>query len=105
MKRIPKWNKDFRAWQGKFYNSKEWKRLRNEVRIEKGMRCDMCGKIIRGKSIVDHIEEITPFNKNDTSITLNKNNLQLLCLDCHNKKTFEYIPDFDLKKRKDVNLF
>lgn len=100
-----KHDKAFRAWQLKFYNSKAWRELRNEVREEKGMRCDMCGKLIRGKSIVDHIEEITPKNKDDESITLNKDNLQLLCLKCHNSKTFEYIPSLDLEKRKDVNLF
>lgn len=103
-------DKEFRKWQIKFYNSKEWKDLRNEVREDRGMRCEMCGKLIRGKSIVDHIREITPKNKFNVDITLNRNNLQLLCLDCHNKKTFKgrRIPskiNFDIEKRKDVNLF
>jgi hypothetical protein len=38
--------------------------------------------------IVDHIEEITPDNINDTSITLSWSNLQYLCHGCHNIKTF-----------------
>ena len=108
-----KWNDEFIQWQQRFYNSAKWIKLRNEVREEREMRCAMCGRLIRGRPIVDHIKEITPDNKEDESITLNKGNLQLLCLDCHNVKTFKgrlrYYTieedDFDLKKRKDINLF
>jgi hypothetical protein len=38
--------------------------------------------------IVDHIEELTPANITDPNIALNHDNLQYLCLDCHNSKTF-----------------
>ena len=100
-----KWNNDFKLWQNKFYNSKRWRELRDEIRLDRGMRCDSCGRIIRGCSIVDHIEEITPDNKDDNNITLNKDNLQLLCLECHNRKTFRDYIDFDLENRDDVNLF
>lgn len=100
-----KWGKEFRAWQQKFYRSKDWIKLRNHVRNTNGMRCNKCGKLIKGKSIVDHIEEVTPDNKNDTSITLNESNLQLLCLACHNSKTFAHQIDYELKNRNDVNLF
>lgn len=101
-----KWDREFRKWQHRFYNSKEWKELRDKVRKERGMRCDMCHRLIRGKSITDHIKEITPYNKCDTNITLNKDNLQLLCFDCHNKKTFKDNEfDFELERREDINLF
>lgn len=43
------------------------------------MRCDMCGRLIHSKSIVDHIIEIDETNYQDESITLNEDNLQLLC--------------------------
>ncbi|HDR8188359.1 HNH endonuclease [Bacillus wiedmannii] len=36
--------------------------------------------------IVDHIVEITPENINNSDITLNHDNLQYLCLPCHNTK-------------------
>lgn len=38
--------------------------------------------------IVDHIKGLTPGNITDPSIALNHDNLQYLCLDCHNSKTF-----------------
>jgi 5-methylcytosine-specific restriction endonuclease McrA len=103
--RFSKWPKEFREWQYRFYNSKEWKELRQQVRDAKRMRCDMCGKLIRGRSITDHIIEITPYNREDVSITLNADNLRLLCIECHNQRTFGKQVDFELKERSDVNLF
>lgn len=91
-KNYPEW---FRQWQTKFYNSKEWISLRDEVRLEKRMRSDHSGKLILGKSIVDHIIEITPDNYMDENITLNKNNLQLLSIEEHNRKTFAESLDYD----------
>lgn len=106
----------FKQWQSRFYTSKKWLKLRDEYRTEKKMRCEICGKFITGKSIVDHIEEITPFNKDNTDITLNPKNLQLLCIECHNTKTFKGKPnkfkgkrktkqDFELRNRQDINIF
>lgn len=101
-----KWNKDFRAWQIKFYNSKDWKEKRKHIRYNRGMVCEMCHKLIKGRSIVDHIVEITPYNKHDINIILNDDNLQLLCFNCHNKKTFgDKEIDFELREREDINLF
>ena len=45
-----------------FYNSKAWKDLRL------------------------YIEEITPDNIDDPNVTLNEDNLELLCEKCHNSK-------------------
>ena len=98
-------SEDFRKWQHKFYNSKQWKELRSDIRKRKRMRCDKCGKLIRGKSICDHVIEITPENQNDVNVILNPDNLQLLCFDCHNSKTFGAKINFGIEKRKDVNLF
>ena len=101
------WNDEFKAWQKKFYNSEEWKEVRNAVRNREQMRCQMCGRFIHGKSIVDHIIEIEPNNRNRKSITLNPDNCQLLCIECHNRKTFGDIDviDYILENRNDVNLF
>ena len=38
--------------------------------------------------IVDHIVEITSETIDNSDITLNHENLQYLCLPCHNTKTF-----------------
>lgn len=75
----------------KFYKSKAWQRCRasfiGKRRSIDGGLCEHCGK--RQGYIVDHIEEINPDNINDINITLNHDNLQYLCLECHNTKTFK----------------
>lgn len=103
----------FRRWQLRFYNSKKWRKIRDRVRAREGMRCQMCGKLIRGKSIVDHIIEVNQYNKDDVDITLNEDNLQLLCVECHNTKTFkdrigkkqDSGVTFDLDERGSIDLF
>lgn len=100
----PKHSDWFRTWQIKFYNSKPWITLRNRIRSTKRMRCDMCGRLIHSKSIVDHIIEIDETNYKDESITLNEDNLQLLCLECHNTKTFQSKINLNLENRN-INLF
>lgn len=83
-------NKPPRDWQVKFYNSCEWKNLRKYVQHRDNGICQICGKlIINDKWICDHIIEITNDNKEDISVILNDKNIQLLCIGCHNKKTFE----------------
>ncbi|HZJ99093.1 MAG TPA: HNH endonuclease [Tissierellaceae bacterium] len=74
----------------KFYNSKQWRDCRRSYISKVHGLCEHCfkeGKHVPGY-IVDHIEEITPVNINDPEITLNHDNLQYLCLECHNTKTF-----------------
>ena len=100
----PKHSDWFRTWQIKFYNSKPWITLRNRIRSTKRMRCDMCGRLIHSKSIVDHIIEIDETNYQDESITLNEDNLQLLCLECHNTKTCQSKINLNLENRN-INLF
>lgn len=74
----------------RFYNSKQWKLCRNSfiahrVSIDGGM-CQNCRKSLG--FIVDHIIELTPVNIYDPCISLGHDNLQYLCLECHNTKTF-----------------
>ena len=77
-------------WAKKFYNSKRWLACRenyiSERRLIDAGMCEHCGA--RLGFIVDHIEELTESNVTDPEISLNKENLQYLCLACHNKKTF-----------------
>lgn len=75
-----------KEWAKAFYNSKAWQRCRKSYIVKVYGLCEWCGE---PGYIVDHIEELTPNNINDPDITLNHDNLQYLCLDDHNKKTFQ----------------
>lgn len=74
----------------KFYNSKMWKNCRASYISKVHGLCEHCLAKERYEPgyIVDHIIEITPENINDSYITLSHDNLQYLCLQCHNTKTF-----------------
>lgn len=74
----------------KFYKSKAWQKCRasfigTRVNIDGGM-CQHCNQ--RLGYIVDHVVEITPDNIDNPEITLNHDNLQFVCLSCHNTKHF-----------------
>jgi 5-methylcytosine-specific restriction enzyme A len=76
-----------KAFAKKFYNSKSWIKTRESYIASVHGLCEGClekGKLRPGY-IVHHKKEITPENVTDSYITLNFNNLQYLCLDCHNK--------------------
>ncbi|KYH30745.1 HNH endonuclease [Clostridium tepidiprofundi DSM 19306] len=64
-----------------FYKSKEWIKCRNSFMASKNYICERCGK---PAYIVHHKEHITPSNINNPNITLNWDNLQALCIECHN---------------------
>jgi 5-methylcytosine-specific restriction endonuclease McrA len=66
----------------RFYASRAWERCRDGyIKSVYGL-CEKCGA--PGK-IVHHVEHITPQTINDPEVTLNWDNLQLLCQDCHNR--------------------
>ena len=68
-----------------FYNSKKWERCRKSY-LSKHNLCERC--LIRGEyvpaKIVHHKTYITESNIHDTDITLNHDNLEALCQECHN---------------------
>lgn len=71
-----------------FYQSAAWKRTRQTVVKRANGLCERCkaaGLYVPGV-IVHHKEYITPTNVQDASITLNLDNLEYLCEDCHNKE-------------------
>lgn len=79
-----------KAYAKRFYNSKAWQRCRaafimGRTSIDGGI-CQRCKD--KPGYIVDHIVEISESNINDTDIILNHDNMQYLCLECHNRKTF-----------------
>lgn len=72
----------------KFYNSKQWRACRQSfIQSLEDELCKHCQ--IELGYIVDHKEEINSGNIRDPFITLNHSNLQYLCLECHNRKTFK----------------
>ncbi len=62
-----------------FYNSSRWRKTRL-IQLTSYPVCAMCGHIA---TIADHIKEI-----NDGGAKYDLDNLQSLCLPCHNTKTF-----------------
>ena len=74
-----------------FYKSKAWQQCRDGYIKSVGGLCERClkrGLIVPGY-IVHHRQYITPENIQDTSITLNWDNLEYLCFDCHNQEHFK----------------
>lgn len=68
-----------------FYSSTAWKKTRAAYAKSKGNLCERClkkGLIVPGV-IVHHKVYLTPDNINDPAVSLNWNNLELVCADCH----------------------
>lgn len=63
--------------------------------------CEQCGD---GGVIVHHKILLTPQNINDPSVSLNWDNLELLCLLCHNKTHGAGSTSDDTSFDKDGNL-
>jgi 5-methylcytosine-specific restriction enzyme A len=67
------------------YNTSQWRKLRREV-IKEHPYCCMCGTEGSRENFltVDHIRAA----RGNESLFYDKNNLQVLCRQCHNGKTF-----------------
>lgn len=77
-----------KEWAEAFYKSKEWQDCRKLYLLFINNLCERClskGDIVAA-TIVHHKTWLTPKNINDPSITLSFDNLEGLCLDCHNKE-------------------
>lgn len=72
------------------YNCSRWKKLKAYKR-KLNPFCEECLKngIYKPSYIVHHITWIDETNYNDDNIFYNINNLESLCLECHNKIHFE----------------
>jgi len=66
-----------------FYKSKAWRDCRDAYFAYRYGLCERCGK--PGK-IVHHKIYLTPENINDSNVSLNWDNLELVCQDCHNEE-------------------
>ena len=95
--------------QKEFYHSAAWRRLSRAFLLSRCYICERCGK---PAEIAHHKRHITPVNITDLEITLNPENLEALCLDCHNAEHFsaggavlrglEFTPDGDIQKQYGV---
>ena len=79
-----------RDFSKKFYNSKEWIKSREAFKQSKYGICERCG--MPGEE-VHHKIYLTPDNINNPYITLNWDNLELLCSSCHSK---EHMSKYDV---------
>ena len=77
-----------KEWAEWFYNSQSWEACRDGFLASKGWLCERCStqdNPIPAK-IAHHKIYLTRNNINDPWITLNWNNLEALCQDCHNRE-------------------
>lgn len=70
-----------KPWAAEFYASAVWRRQRAAYTAQAHGLCERCGK---PGDIVHHKIYLTPDNIHDPRITLAYDNLELLCIDCHN---------------------
>lgn len=73
-----------RQFAKKFYNSKQWKNIRNAYITWKFGICERCGN--PGSKQVHHKIYLTQYNIHNPDISLCFNNLELLCDVCHQKE-------------------
>lgn len=66
-----------------FYNSKAWRDISRLYMANKHYVCERCGG---AASICHHKKYITPQNITNPAITLNMDNLECLCQECHNQE-------------------
>lgn len=77
-----------------FYNSQSWQIFRETTILErtaksadKMLHCEMCGKVLheKGDIILHHTPiELTEENVNDVMVSLNPENIAVVCYKCHN---------------------
>lgn len=73
-----------------FYKSAAWLKTRDSYMKSQGGLCERCRKdgILTPAEIVHHKIYLTEDNYKDPSVSLNWDNLEALCLDCHNREHF-----------------
>lgn len=89
----------YREQNRSFYKSKAWNNVKNNVWLKQNLLCARCGKPVyvsgisdyipkekRTKGIVHHKIHLDGINVYDDNIALNEDNLEGLCIDCHNKE-------------------
>lgn len=74
-----------------FYKSQQWKKCRINYIKQCGGLCERClaKGIYKPGYIVHHKVYLNSDNVGDPNVTLNHDNLEYLCLECHNKEHFK----------------
>lgn len=72
-----------KEWAEWFYKSTEWQKTRKAYMVSQHYLCERCGEPAK---IVHHKKAITRTNIHDPNVTLNWDNFEALCQDCHNKE-------------------
>lgn len=82
-----------------FYKSKAWEKTREAyIKFKYGV-CERCGS---AGVIVHHKKYITIDNINDCNITLNFDNLELLCRKCHNQEHMKSSLPYEFDENGDL---
>ena len=70
------------------YKGQAWKKLRAEYIKSVGGLCERCYQrgVVKPAEIVHHKEYVSPDNIGDASVTLNRENLEALCRECHERE-------------------
>ena len=89
-----------KPFSNKFYHSAAWQHTREMILARDYYICQECGKA--NCTTVHHINELTPGNINDPRITLNPDNLETICRDCHDKIHNRFQPSKNKKQREAV---
>lgn len=70
-----------KEWALSFYRSKAWVQCRIGYMLSQNYICERCGDTAK---ICHHIEHLTPENIDNPNMTLNWDNLESVCQECHN---------------------
>lgn len=66
----------------RFYNSLTWQKAREYKIASAGYLCEVCGGL---GEIVHHKIPLSEANMHDPKISINNDNLQLVCRSCHKR--------------------
>lgn len=85
-----------------FYNTKGWKKNRLAYALSRNCICERCGRPVyvsgindtlpknkRLRYIVHHKKYLDDSNFSDPNVAYDWNNLELLCIDCHNREHYD----------------
>ena len=85
------------------YKSKRWQKLRKQKMMLNPF-CERCFRsgIYNSVYIIHHKEYITDLNYEDDNVFFNIDNLESLCLDCHNKEHFAEEAEYSFDENGDL---